>query len=275
MKELSRNAKGALAEAEAEAAGRKAGFGVYRPTSGHSRADMIFEDDENILRIQVKWAQLDSTGDFIRIRTSGSRCTPHGYVVSRYDESEVDYLVAYCGELDRCFMLPVAMFREHYTLQLRLTPPNNNQRACINLAERFAFPGPVVQLGEHPAGSRKVRGSSPLRSIDRLPASEPAIVVKANPFRDHLGYWMDTVAEGQEVVVTRHGKPRFKLVPIDPEGEDAGNYEAMTAKASVVAAVRYADLFPTEPVTATPGLRSSDSRSEQPPRRPADPIRRD
>ena len=36
--------------------------------------------------------------------------------------------------------------------------------------------------------------------------------VGSNPFRDRLGYWMDVVADGQEVVVTRHGKPRLRLL---------------------------------------------------------------
>jgi prevent-host-death family protein len=41
---------------------------------------------------------------------------------------------------------------------------------------------------------------------------EPAVLtVGSNPFRDRLGYWMDIVAAGQEVIVTRHGKPRLRL----------------------------------------------------------------
>jgi prevent-host-death family protein len=41
---------------------------------------------------------------------------------------------------------------------------------------------------------------------------EPApISVGSNPFRDRLGYWMDIVAGGQEVIVTRHGRPRLRL----------------------------------------------------------------
>jgi prevent-host-death family protein len=43
---------------------------------------------------------------------------------------------------------------------------------------------------------------------------EPAVTtVGSNPFRDRLGYWMDVVAAGQEVIVTRHGRPRLRLTP--------------------------------------------------------------
>jgi len=46
---------------------------------------------------------------------------------------------------------------------------------------------------------------------------EPAVItVGSNPFRDRLGYWMDVVAGGQEVVVTRHGRPRLRLLPAEP-----------------------------------------------------------
>jgi prevent-host-death family protein len=37
--------------------------------------------------------------------------------------------------------------------------------------------------------------------------------VGSNPFRDRLGYWMDRVAAGDEIVITRHGKPRIRLSP--------------------------------------------------------------
>jgi prevent-host-death family protein len=38
-------------------------------------------------------------------------------------------------------------------------------------------------------------------------------VVGSNRFRDQLGYWMDRVAAGEEVILTRHGKPRIRLSP--------------------------------------------------------------
>ncbi len=58
----------------------------------------------------------------------------------------------------------------------------------------------------------EARGSSPLSSTS-LSEPEPAVLtVGSNPFRNHLGYWMDVVAEGQEVVVTRHGRPRLRLL---------------------------------------------------------------
>jgi prevent-host-death family protein len=42
------------------------------------------------------------------------------------------------------------------------------------------------------------------------------VVVGSNTFRDKLGDWMDRVAAGEEVILTRHGKPRIRLSPLPP-----------------------------------------------------------
>ena len=145
------------------------------------------------------------------IHTSGSRLTPHGYVRSPYGAHEIDLLAAYCEALDRAFLLAPEVFAERHAVQLRLTPPRNNQLACINLAEKFDFAGAVAQLGERRHGMAEARGSSPLSSTSSTSLEPAPISVGSNPFRDRLGYWMDIVAGGQEVIVTRHGRPRLRL----------------------------------------------------------------
>jgi prevent-host-death family protein len=39
------------------------------------------------------------------------------------------------------------------------------------------------------------------------------MTIGSNLFRERLGYWVDLVAAGQEVVITRHGRPRMRLTP--------------------------------------------------------------
>jgi antitoxin (DNA-binding transcriptional repressor) of toxin-antitoxin stability system len=58
----------------------------------------------------------------------------------------------------------------------------------------------------------------------------------------------------------RHGKPRFRLLPIDPDSAQARRYEQMTAQGSVVTSVRYADLFPEDPERPQLAEASRDSR---------------
>jgi prevent-host-death family protein len=112
--------------------------------------------------------------------------------------------------LDRCYLVPAARAADQHQLHLRLTPPRNGQRACITLAEEFAFDGAVAQLGERRHGMAEVRGSSPLSST----ASSEPVTVGVNAFRDGLGVYLDRVAAGEEIVLTRHGRPKLRLSPI-------------------------------------------------------------
>jgi PD-(D/E)XK endonuclease len=182
----STNEKGAIAELEIATAAMKLGVSVYKPLSEHSRADLMFELGDGLWRVQCKWGRLSKARDVVLIQTSASSLSTSGYVRSTYSEQEVELLAVYCGELDRSFLLPGALFAGRYAVQLRLTPPRNNQRACINLAENFAFEGAIAQLGERCHGMAEVVGSSPTSSTSS-PDLTP-VVVGSNPFRDHLGY---------------------------------------------------------------------------------------
>lgn len=87
---------------------------------------------------------------------------------------------------------------------------NARQKSCITLADDFDFDGAVAQLEERCHGMAEVRGSSPLSSTS---SEAGAITLGSNPFRNRFGYWMDRVAAGEEVLVTRRGKPRIRLSP--------------------------------------------------------------
>ena len=220
--DLSNNQKGAVAEAAIEFAALKAGIAVYKPLSGHSRADLIFELGDELWRVQVKWGQLSVEREVVTARLSGARCSPRaGYLSTPYREDEVDLFAIYCGDLDRSFLVPIDLASRRHMIQLRLTPTRNNQRACINLAEEYDFDGAVAQLGERVTGSHEVRGSSPLSSTESPPAISPAVTVGSNALWEDLGHWMDRVAAGEEVIITRRGRPRFRMLPINGESPPA------------------------------------------------------
>ena len=52
----------------------------------------------------------------------GSYCSPNGYVRTTYAEDEIDLFGVYCGELDRCFLLPSALVAGLAAIHLRLSP---------------------------------------------------------------------------------------------------------------------------------------------------------
>ncbi len=133
-----------------------------------------------------------------------------GYRRRSYAAHEIDLVAVYCHDLDRCYLLPVELAAERRAIWLRLTAARNEQRACINLASNFEFSGAVAQLEERSAGSRQVRGSSPLSSTRR--GTDP-LELKANDFRNRFGQYMEGVAGGQTTLITRHGRPLARLVP--------------------------------------------------------------
>jgi prevent-host-death family protein len=211
---LSANQKGAIAETRIAAAATELGISVLRPIVEHARYDLAFEIGDRILRVQCKWGRLDEDGAVIQVQLQGSWLSPTaGYVRSSYSESEIDLVAVYCHQLDRCYLLPIALVAGRRAIFLRLTPPKNGQRACINLAEEFELSGAVAQLVEHQSGTLRARGSSPLSST---PSPPEILHVGANEFRNHFGYYLERAADGHEVLVSRRGRPYVRLSSVEP-----------------------------------------------------------
>lgn len=208
---MNSNHKGAIAEAEIAAAATRLGIPVLRPMADHGRYDLGFEIGDCLLRVQCKWGRLDADGRVIIVALQGSRHTPNGYVFSSYREQEIDLLAVYCGELDRCYLLQSMLVVNRRAIQLRIEPPRNGQRACINLAADYEFAGAVAQLEERRRGTPEAGGSSPPSSTPS-PSGQIVHTVGSNPFRNHFGYWLERAAAGEEVVVTYRGRPRVRLL---------------------------------------------------------------
>ena len=160
--ELTTRQKGALAEAKIAAAAVEQGWFVLRPDQEGRRYDFVFDVDHRLLRIQCKWARV--RGDVVIAQTGTCRHTPAGYVRSTYSPADIDVIALYCGELDRCFALPVTEVTGLHAIHLRLAPARNGQRSGVRLADAYPL-GAVAQLGERRHGMAEVRGSSPLSSI--------------------------------------------------------------------------------------------------------------
>jgi prevent-host-death family protein len=208
---LDSNDKGAIAEQAVVLAALRLGVPVLRPVAEHGRCDLAFDIGGRLWRVQCKWGRLSRAGDAVIAHPVTSRRTSDGFLKRTYAIDEVDLFAIYCGELDRAYLLPATEMADRREVRLRLTATRNGQSACVNLAANFEFPGAIAQLGERLAGSQKVAGSSPASSIatDCTPT-----VVGCNPFRDRFGEWIERVGAGEEVIVTRRGKPLLRLLPV-------------------------------------------------------------
>ena len=166
---LSTNQKGAIAESAIIHAAIKLGVGVYRPVFEGGRYDLILEVVSTLVRVQCKSAVLK--GAVLAIPCYSARRTRDGFLKRPYTRDEVDAIVAYCAELNRCFFLPLDQFGCRTYIQLRLPPSRNNQKVGINWADDYEFealhwsaPGAIAQLGERCDGIAEVAGSSPAGS---------------------------------------------------------------------------------------------------------------
>jgi prevent-host-death family protein len=203
----STNLKGAVAELKIAAAAAELGVSVLQPMTEHGRYDLVFEIAGRFLRVQCKWAPRE--GDVVVVRLSGYRIGTKGRIRTKYQAGEIDAVAAYCGDLDRVYLLPAQRVIGATAIQLRLAPPRNGQRAALNWAAEFELPGAVAQLEERVAGSHEAGGSSPPSSTPSQGATE----VGAHEFRNHFGYYMERAAAGDEIRVSRRGRPYVRLVP--------------------------------------------------------------
>jgi hypothetical protein len=165
--EMTPSQKGAIAEAEIQAAAVRLHWGVLLPTTEGHRYDLALDDGNRLLRVQCKWAR--RRGDVIWVRIRTSRFTPSGYVTTVYTRDEVDAIGVYCPDVDRCYLIPIGDVEGQGFLHLRLAPTRNNQATGVKWAAQYEF-GAIAQLGERLAGSQKVGGSSPPGSTDEQAA---------------------------------------------------------------------------------------------------------
>ena len=163
MPDRTRTLKGAIAEAAVTLAATRLGIATMKPSIEGRRYDLILDVGPRLLRVQCKWGT--RRGDAVVVRLGTSRLTPQGYVSTTYSAEEIDGFAVYCEHTGECYWLPIEEFGGRSYAHLRLAPARNGQRLLVKFAADHPF-GAVAQLGERLAGSQKVRGSSPLSSID-------------------------------------------------------------------------------------------------------------
>jgi hypothetical protein len=210
------NLRGTISEMAIALEAVELGVEVFKPLSEHSRADLIFGIADRLYRVQCKSARL--SGEVLQINLVSSWHTPQGYVRNRYTAAEIDLVAAHCHELGRNYLIPFDRVEEGKSgIYLRLTPPKNGQRASIHYAAEYELSGAVAQLGERRRGTPKATGSSPVSSTSLPDLDGSEITVGAHEFRNKLGYWMQLVAAGTEIVITRRGRRFARLGAPDPQ----------------------------------------------------------
>lgn len=130
-------------------------------------------------------------------------------VRATYEEGEIDALAAYCGDLDRCYLLPASMVTGKHAVSLRTKPARNNQTAAINFAAHFEL-GAVAQLEERRYGIPEATGSSPVSSTFSRHLKDR---VGMDEFCAKLAHYVRRAEAGNDILVTRWGRPVANLGP--------------------------------------------------------------
>jgi PD-(D/E)XK endonuclease len=136
--ELSRKAKGDLAELRVAADLRARGYMVALPYGEEWDADLIVcRNPGSLERVQVKYACSD--GRVIVVRARSASLT-NGRVRSTklYTAAMIDWLAVWDRTLDCCYYIPASELGQGMNeLTLRVAPALNGQTRGIRLAERY------------------------------------------------------------------------------------------------------------------------------------------
>ena len=115
----------------------EAGYYISLPLSEHLPYDLIVDDGiSNLLRIQVKYSTITKKG-IITLRLSTSSCVVGGYKRKIYDADTVDGFVVYCPDVNSLYYFNSCEVAGMTAVNLRTTPPKNNQKRGIWLAEDY------------------------------------------------------------------------------------------------------------------------------------------
>jgi hypothetical protein len=203
--------KGAIAEQAIALEATKLGISVLRPVTEQMPYDLVFDLGDEILRVQCKWATRD--GGVIRIPIGRCYHSPtRGYVRARYSPNEIDAIACYCADLERCYLIRDPRMAGQNTLHLRLDPTGNNQLAAVNWAADYEL-GAVAQLEERRRGTAKAEGSSPSSSTSDTNLVPLEDVVGMDAFFSRLAHYVRHAEAGNEILVTRWGRPVARLGP--------------------------------------------------------------
>ena len=108
--------------------------------------------------VQVGRAERGRVGD--QDSAADVLALPSRTIRASYSEDEIDLLAVYCGDLDRCYLLPSSLVAGRRAIHLRLAPAKTGNGHALTLLVISEFTGAVAQLEERLNGIQEARGSS-------------------------------------------------------------------------------------------------------------------
>jgi Holliday junction resolvase len=131
MYNLSKKAKGDIAELAAAKRFVEDGWQVLFPYGENHRYDLVAEKDNKFVRVQVKYSTPKRGVLDVNCRSSNN------WSVLHYTSNEIDLIAVYNPHNKNVYFIPVAEIN-HSQFKLRIEPSKNNQKAKTHFAENFS-----------------------------------------------------------------------------------------------------------------------------------------
>jgi hypothetical protein len=136
---------------------RERGHGVYVAFGENTRADLVIDDGEKLLRVQCKTGRLRRGAvEFATASTYGHHRNPR--VIRRTYTGEIDLFAVYCLETSGVYLVPIQDVPTKSYACLRVNPSLNNQYRYVRFAQQYEIGN--VSLTAGPGARAGGSGSS-------------------------------------------------------------------------------------------------------------------
>ena len=101
------------------------------PWGENHRYDLVAEKDNSFLRIQVKFVSPRRGCLTVPLRSANN------WKAVKYSKKEIDLIAAYNPENEKMYFIPLELFENTATINLRLSSSKNNQKRGVIPAEKY------------------------------------------------------------------------------------------------------------------------------------------
>jgi hypothetical protein len=132
--------KGDISEAVVAAELLKLGFSISKPFGDNQPYDLIVDTKSKLLKVQIKTASIRN--NCVMFKVSGS-INPRLDKRKNFNYSGLaDLIIAYCPEIDKCYVL--SDFNLKAQVMLRLTQTKNRQEKNIRWAADYELTSSLI-----------------------------------------------------------------------------------------------------------------------------------
>ncbi len=131
--------KGILASLKFETRANEQGYVVSKPTTDECRYDYILDDNNQRLRVQIKYADGRTFHSKGAVYVSLRKDQKTRKKMLSYSQQDIDALVVYVPKIDALCWFGPKVFRGKQALTIRYRPPENGQKKLLLMAQDYIW----------------------------------------------------------------------------------------------------------------------------------------